>query len=165
MQHPPRNLDRPLIRRDAEGRERTAPDWESLTERLIREAQAAGHFDDLPLQGQPLPRDPVQYAGEMATAFHLLHNAGVAPPWVETDKHVRTVLDRIEDLVRRARRGSPAAGARLRDELEALADEHDAAARTLESMAPTPRQHRPLVERATLRARLEEALGDTGQQP
>ena len=164
MQQPPRYPDRPLIRRDADGRERTAPDWESLTERLIREAQAAGHFDDLPLQGQPLPRDPLQHAGEMATAFRLLHNAGMAPPWVETDKHARAVLERIEDLIRRARRGSPAAGPRLRGELEALADEHDAAARRLESMAPTPRQHRPLADRTTLRARLEAALGDTGPQ-
>ena len=76
MSRPQPGRDRPIVRRDAEGRPRTAPDWETLTERLIREAQEAGHFDDLPGHGEPLDLPETTYAGEMALAHHLLRNAG-----------------------------------------------------------------------------------------
>jgi hypothetical protein len=152
------------VRRDADGIERTAPTWESLTERLIREAQDEGRFDDLPGQGRPLHLDDDVLAGEMAMAHHLLRNAGAAPPWIETDKSVRRQRERIEELLQRARRSSPLAADRLRSELEQLADAHDEAVRHLESLAPTPRQRRATLDRAQLRARLAGALGARGDR-
>ncbi len=153
---------RPLFRRDADGGARTAPSWETLTERLIREAQEEGRFADLPGHGQPLDLTDDSLAGDKALAHHLLRNAGVAPPWIETDKDARAALVAIDGLLARAARSGPFAAGRLRDELEALADRHDDAARRLESLAPSPRQHRPPLDRVRLRRRLEEALDHGG---
>lgn len=125
-----RSPDKPLVRRDADGRQGTAPTWETLTERLIREAQADGRFDDLPDQGQPLRLEDDVYAGEMATAQRVLRDAGAAPLMAS----------------------------RLRSELERLADSHDDAVRRLEGLAPTPRQQRPCTDREALRARLDAVL-------
>jgi DnaJ homologue, subfamily C, member 28, conserved domain len=69
------------IRRDGEGKPAVGPTWESLTERLIREAMERGEFDDLPYKGERLPIDDDTYAGDKALAFHVLRNAGAAPPW------------------------------------------------------------------------------------
>ncbi len=155
----PRRPDQPpLIHRDAESRERTAPDWETLTERLIREAQEDGAFDDLPDHGRPLSLDEDRYAGDMAMANHVLRNAGAAPPWIETDKEVRHHLDAIESLLERASRSPAAARPRLERELTSLADAHDDAVTRLEGLAPSSRQHRARLDRALLGARLAEAL-------
>lgn len=159
MTRPRPPQQQPLIRRDAEGRERTAPSWESLTERLIREAAEAGHFDDLPGHGRPLRLDEDRYAGDMALANHVLRNAGAAPPWIETDKEARRHLEAIEALLTRARRSPPSAGERLDRELRLLADAHDDAVARLEGLAPTARQHRCRLDRAQLWMRLEAALG------
>jgi len=159
-----RNDGRPLVRRDADGHERTASSWESLTERLIREAQEAGAFDDLPGQGQPLELEDDSHAGDMATANHILRNAGAAPPWIEADKAVRRSLDAIEALIARAGRSPAAASPRLERELAKLADTHDAAVSQLEGLAPTVRQQRRRLDRAKSHARLLKALSD-GQRP
>lgn len=158
MQRLRQPADRPLIRRDAEGGERTAPNWETLTERLIREAQAEGHFDDLPGHGRPLELEDDVLAGEMAMAHHILRNAGAAPPWIETDKQVRVLLERIEVLIARARHAPAGAGARLERELDSLAAAHDEAVVRLDGLAPTPRQQRPRLDRERLRQRLRIAL-------
>ena len=152
--------DAPLIRRDAEGRERTAPDWETLTERLIREAQEAGRFDDLPAHGQPLDVPDDSLAGEMALAHHVLHNAGVAPAWIETDKEVRVARASIEALIEQASRSPSMARPRLESELERIADAHDAAVRRLEVMAPPAQPSRWLADRPALRRRLALAFAD-----
>jgi len=73
---PRRGSDHWFIHRDADGRPRLAPDRETLTERLIREAQEAGRFDDLPGHGRPLVLDDDTHAGEMALANLVLRNAG-----------------------------------------------------------------------------------------
>jgi len=150
--------DRPLIRRDAAGNERTAPRWETLTERLIREAVEEGAFDDLPDHGRPLRPDDETYAGDMAAANRVLRNAGAAPPWVETDKEVRQRLEAIEGLLVRASRSPAAASQRLQRELDALADAHDDAVTRLEGIAPTARQQRARLDRDVLRQRLTSAL-------
>ena len=62
----------------------------------------------------------------MALAHHLLHGAGVAPEWIETDKEVRALRARIERLLERAVGSGRIATASLGTELERLADEHDA---------------------------------------
>ncbi|MEX1345361.1 MAG: DUF1992 domain-containing protein, partial [Candidatus Limnocylindrales bacterium] len=147
MIRPRRSVERPLVRRDAEGRERTAASWESLTERLIREAVDAGAFADLPYRGRPLRLDEDRYAGDMALANHLLRNAGVAPPWIETDKEARRQLHALEALLRRARRSPPSAAERLERELDQVADAHDDAVARLEALAPSARQHRGRLDR------------------
>ena len=153
-----RQPSKPLIRRDAEGHERTAPSWESLTERLIREAQESGAFDDLPRQGQSLALEDDRYAGDMALAHHVLRNAGAAPPWIEADKEARRQLEAIETLLARAARAPADAGPRLERELERLAQRYDQTVLRLEAMAPTARQQRSRLHRDTLRARLRDAL-------
>lgn len=165
MTHPRRTSAQPLIRRDAEGHGRTAPSWDSLTERLIREAQEAGTFDELPGRGRPLRLDDDRYAGEMALANHVLRNAGAAPPWIEADKEVRQHLDAIEALLIRAERSPASARTRLERSLAGLADAHDDAARRLEGLAPTARQHRPRLDRERLRSRLLAALGPHRETP
>jgi hypothetical protein len=146
------------VRRDADGSKRTAATWESLTERLIREAQEDGHFDDLPGHGRPLVLDDDRYAGDMATANRLLRNAGATPAWIETDRAARDAEARIERLITQAAVASPAAGAHLARKLTALLDEHADAIDRLATQAPGPRQQRLPLSRAKLRRRLEEAL-------
>lgn len=149
------------FRRDPDGDEQTASSWESLTERLIREAQEAGQFADLPCQGMPLPPND-GHAGEMALAHHVLHNAGLAPPWIEADKQVRRSRAQIEALLEQATRVGPAASPRLRREMEAHLRDHDDAVERLEYLAPTARQQRRRLDRAVLQKRLASALGEAG---
>ena len=48
--------NKPLVhRRGPDGRMQVGPDWETLTDRQIREAMDDGQFDNLPHQGEPLP--------------------------------------------------------------------------------------------------------------
>lgn len=155
---------RPLVRRDPDGVECTAPSWESLTERLIREAQEAGEFDELADHGRPLRLEDDRLAGDMAPAHHVLRNAGASPPWIETDKQLRRQLDAIETLLERARFAPRSARTRLERELETLADAHDDAVAQLEVLAPTARQHRARLGRRRLQARLRGALGDGGSR-
>ncbi len=158
MSQPRRPHERPIVRRDAEGEERTAPSWETLTERLIREAQEDGDFDGLPGHGRPLRLDDDRYAGDMALANHVLRNAGAAPPWIETDKEIRRHLGAVSSLLAQARRSPASALMRLERELERLADEHDEAVARLEGLAPTARQQRRPLDRDLWRRRLREAL-------
>lgn len=52
-------------------------------ERLIRAAQEAGAFDNLPGFGKPLPKDPSGgLAGDRWMAHHTLKQAGFAPEWI-----------------------------------------------------------------------------------
>lgn len=142
-----------MLRRDPDGAERIAPSWESLVERLIREAQEEGRFDDLPSHGEPLQLPEDLATGDLAMAHHLLRNAGVAPPWIEADKEVRALEDDIQRHVERATSAPPTAWARLSGRLDELVDQHDRAVTRLASLAPTPRQHRRRLDRAALRAR------------
>ena len=158
MSRPRHPAERPLIRRDADCGERTAPSWETLTERLIREAQAEGRFDDLPGHGRPLELEDDSHAGEMALAHHVLRNAGAAPPWIETDKQVRVLLERIEGLMAAAACSPASAAGRLQRELAELADAHDEAVVRLDGLAPTERQQRTRLDRDRLRRRLRAAL-------
>jgi len=135
---------RPATHLDAEGRRVAAPTWEGLVERLIREAMEDGQFEDLPHQGERLPADDDAYAGDQALAFHVLRNAGAAPPWIEADKDVRRLLERREALFARA--DSPTTTRlhrdRLRKELGLLVAEVNVAIGRLNAQAPTDRQHR-----------------------
>jgi hypothetical protein len=152
---------RPVVHRDAEGNARVAPAWEPLVERLIREAQEAGRFDDLPDRGRPLRLIDDLAAGEMATAYQVLRNAHVAPPWIEADKEVRAHRHAIEALLEAAPRTRPVERARLVRRLFELADEHDRAVARLDILAPSPRRQRRPLDRAKLKERLDAALHTT----
>ncbi len=153
--------NKPLVhRRGPDGRMEVGPDWETLIERQIRGAMADGKFENLPHQGEPLPKDDNPYAGDQDLAFHVLKNYGVAPPWIEADKEVRSLLDRMSGILRRAETGaSPIASARRRDraELEGLVTRVNAASARVNAEAPTDRQHRRPLSAAVELARYDEA--------
>ncbi len=147
-------------RRGADGRMQVGPDWETLIERQIREAVGEGQFDNLPHQGEPLPNDDNPWAGEWGLAYHVLRNAGVAPPWIEADKEVRELLGRRDAILARAAAGpAPSAFARRRDRatLEELVAHINAAIARVNAEAPTDRQHRRPLALADEIARYDEA--------
>jgi hypothetical protein len=118
---------------------------ETLLDRQIREAVEAGKFDNLPHQGTPLPNDENPYAAEWGLAFHVLRNAGFAPPWIEADKEVRALLARRDAILARVATGpSPSENARCRDRiaLEHLVVAINASIARVNAEAPSPRQHR-----------------------
>jgi DnaJ homolog subfamily C member 28 len=127
---------------------------ETLIDRQIREAVEAGSFDNLPHQGEPLPNDENPHAGDWGLAFHMLRNAGFAPPWIEADKAVRALLARRDAILGRAAEGPPPSEiARRRDlrTLEQLVAEINASIAQVNAAAPSSRQQRqPLVLAAEL---------------
>ena len=134
--------------------------WESLIERQIREAQEAGAFDDLPHQGEPLPRIDDAYAGEQAAAFRILRSAGIAPGWIEADKEVRALAAERDRVFARAARTSPLMRRRERELLEKIVRAHNAAVARLNHEAPSERLHRlPFDLRADV-ARLDATWRD-----
>jgi Domain of unknown function (DUF1992) len=145
-------------RRDGEGKLQVGPTWESLIERQIREAMDEGAFEELPYQGQPLPLEDISAAGDRALAFHVLRNAGVAPPWIEADKEVRALLAERDVLLARAAGAGPVARPRLRRDLERIVASANRAIARLNVEAPTERQHRRPLDHAAELARLEAAF-------
>ena len=152
---------RPIRSIDEQGVPDIMPARESLIDRQIREATAEGKFDDLPYQGAPLPREDDAQAGEWALAFHVLRNAGFAPPWIEADKEVRRLLERRDTILARAAAGStpPSQLDRQRDR-EAVAGLVVAINRAIDHLnaeAPTDRQHRRPLSASGELARYDEA--------
>jgi hypothetical protein len=159
------------IHRDGSGEKIAAPSWESLTDRLIREAQERGEWDTGAWAGRRLPAQDGAYDSELAAGNAVLRNAGVAPPWIETDKEARRLLDERDRLLAAAGRASAAAGtsragrtspveaASLRRRFTAVVDQLDAVLLRLETEAPTPAQQRPRIDRTAELAAFERALG------
>jgi hypothetical protein len=136
------------------------PSRESLIDRQIREAQAAGKFDDLPYRGERIPLEDDSLAGEWALAHHILKNARMVPPWIATDREVRELLDRRDAVLARAPRAASAiARERDRRDLARIVDEANRAIAILNSEAPTDRQHRRRLDPAAELAALERAHG------
>ena len=115
----------------------------------------AGSFEDLPHRGQRLPLDDDAAAGEWALAHRMLRNAGMAPPWIESDKDARRLLADIEALMDRAPRTSPLSQARERANLTRFVDEANRAIARVNAEAPTPAQHRRPVDLEAVLERLE----------
>ena len=130
---------------------------ETLIERKIREAMEEGAFDDLPHQGARLPIQDDSAAGDWALAYRMLRNAGAAPPWIESDKAVRALLDERDRLVARATRRGAAGHAQSRVELARIVEAANRAIERVNAEAPTDRQHRRPLDVATELARLEGA--------
>jgi hypothetical protein len=130
---------------------------DTLVERIIRGAQERGAFDDLPYQGEPLPRVDDAAAGDMASAFRILRNANAAPPWIEADKDVRRFLADREQLLERAGRAGVLSRQRYRDQLRTLVHDHNRAVFVLNHEAPADRFHRRPLDLAAELAALEES--------
>ena len=146
------------MRREADGRVQTGRSWESLVERQIREAMEAGGFDDPPYRGQALPIEDDSAAGEWALAHRMLKNAGVAPPWIESDKEARRALAVLDVLLERAARSTPGARDRIRRDHAAAVDAANCAIGRVNAEAPTDRQHRRLLDPEIERERLERSF-------
>jgi hypothetical protein len=122
------------------------PARESLLDRQIRDAQEAGAFDDLPYQGERLPLEDDSAAGDWALAYRMLRNARFAPPWIETDKEVRGLLEERDAVLARAPRSRAIGRERDRAELTRIVTATNAAIFRLNHEAPTDRQHRRLLD-------------------
>jgi hypothetical protein len=144
------------MRRDRQGNLSAGPTWESLSERLIREAMERGEFDNLPYRGQRLPLEDETYAGDRALVFHVLKNAGVAPPWIEADKEARRLLETRDRLLDRAPDArTELARDRLRRELRRVVADANAAIERLNAEAPSLAQHRRRLDPDSELARLQ----------
>jgi hypothetical protein len=155
---------RPAVRRDADGGVRIGTTWESVTERLIREAQEAGEFDDLPGRGRRLLLDDDPREGEQGLAFHILRTNDAVPPWIAADREARRCADLVErilgDAGTAAHRGgvTPATRARYQARLTRAIAEHMSAVESLNALAPSLALHRLRPDVARLEARLQRAL-------
>jgi len=146
------------IHRDGGGEKVAAPTWESLADRLIREAQERGEWETGDWSGRRLPAQDGAYEHELAAGHAILRNAGVGPAWVETDKEARRLLAERDRLLAVAGR-TVAAGARpLRARFAALLGDLDRVLLRLETEAPTAAQQRPRIDRAVELARFERML-------
>jgi len=145
-------------RKDAEGRPQTAHSWESLVERQIREAMDQGAFEDLPYRGERLPIEDDSAAGDWAMAHRMLKSAGIAPPWIESDKEARRQMAELEALIERAPRMSPLSHRRARADLAGIVAAANRAIERVNAEAPTDRQHRRPLDQAAEAARLEAAF-------
>jgi hypothetical protein len=79
-------------------------DWGSHTDRMIREAQARGDFDNLPGTGKPILLEENVFAGEMEGAYRVASNANAAPLWITLDKEVSQDLDDLATMLERTAR-------------------------------------------------------------
>jgi len=78
-------------------------DRESLIDRIIREAQASGAFDNLPGAGKPLDLVENPHAPrDWRLAFHVLENAGYGPAWIEKRKLIEADLESAREICRRS---------------------------------------------------------------
>ena len=136
---------------------------QTLIERQIREAIEEGRFDDLPHQGARLPLEDDSAAGEWALAHRMLRNAGAAPPWIESDKAARALLDERDRLLERVPRMSARAHSRAREELLRIVHAANLAIERVNAEAPTDRQHRRRLDPAAELDRFERAA--RGESP
>ncbi len=142
-----------------------------MTERLIREAQEAGDFDDLPGRGRRLELDDDPREGELGLAFHILRTNDATPPWIAADREVRRCADRVERLLAdatalgRRPRTTPAARDRFRRRLEEALRDHARAVEALDATAPSVTLHRRRLDREATMARLDRALEGAEPSP
>ena len=74
-----------------------AKDFHMLVEARIKEAAVKGSFDNLPGQGKPLPKDPLEglpYEDRIAALIHRI--AGTAPEEVELIREIAELRDARE---------------------------------------------------------------------
>ena len=161
LARPSRGSRRSLIKVDEAGVPDIMPARASLIDRQLQQAMAEGQFDNLPGQGKPIPRDDNPLAGEWGLAFHVLKNAGFAPPWVEDDKEARKLLEKRDAILARAAAGpTPPLPARRkfdREALEALVVEANKVITRANYEAPTLQQQRRFLSTDEELAKYDEA--------
>ncbi|HEY8823987.1 MAG TPA: DnaJ family domain-containing protein [Candidatus Limnocylindria bacterium] len=69
-------------------------------EARVRELHEAGELSGLPGEGQPLPPDPDDHAGEAWAARHVLRTSGARPLWADLR---RDITERRARIVTRLR--------------------------------------------------------------
>lgn len=76
-------------------------DFGSIVEKILREAQANGKFDNLAGSGRPLKLDDANEASEDWAANHLLQNQNLRPAWLEEDLAIQAELEQARQKLRR----------------------------------------------------------------
>ena len=73
--------------------------FDSIAERKIAEAIAAGEFDGLPGAGRPLELDDDSHVPEdLRAAYRILKNAGYVPPEVQTLNQIAQLERLVNDV-------------------------------------------------------------------
>jgi hypothetical protein len=103
---------------------------ENWIDQAIREGQERGEFDNLSGTGKPQAFDSNPHGADWESGFRVLKNAGMAPAWIEIDKEIRALRERMTDLTERT------------------------AAFIAENTAPTTPKYTELPARTSLRTRL-----------
>ncbi len=134
------------LHRDGSGARTAGPTWESLADRLIREAQERGEWEAGGWVGRRLPAQDGAYEAPEAAAHAVLVNAGCAPDWIATDLEIRRLLAESERMRAAAARAGALGRAALRRRYAVVVADLDAALRRLEIEAPTPAQQRPRID-------------------
>jgi hypothetical protein len=78
------------------------PSGPSWIDEAIAEARERGEFDNLPGRGEPLQIKENPLAGDWEMAFHVLENAGMAPPWMEMSREIREGMAQLAEIRERA---------------------------------------------------------------
>jgi DnaJ family protein C protein 28 len=76
-------------------------DFDRIVEKILREAQANGKFDNLPGSGRPLKLDDANENSEDWAANHLLQNQNLRPAWLEEDLAIQAELEQARKKLRR----------------------------------------------------------------
>lgn len=75
-------------------------DFGSIVEKILREAQANGKFDNLAGSGRPLKLDDANEQSEDWAANHLLQNQNLRPAWLEEDLAIQAELEQARKKLR-----------------------------------------------------------------
>ncbi len=130
-----------------EAHELTESVMEKVANRKIREAMAAGEFDDLPGHGAPLPADAAEQqhhaaaGGAAAASTRMVHkvmkNANVKPEFIAVGKQLRADLRTFKEEAAAVPAGGGDRAAALTDRVSAL----NARIRNFNVTCPVPNMH------------------------
>jgi Domain of unknown function (DUF1992) len=73
-------------------------------DKIIREAEARGDFDNLPGKGKPLPLDYDPTPAELKLGYSMLKNAGYVPTEVQWLKDIDALNEELAGCTNEARR-------------------------------------------------------------
>jgi hypothetical protein len=119
--------------------------WESIAERKIREAMAAGEFDHLPRHGEPIPLDQNPFEdSSLWMAQPLLRVNGFAPAWIEEANDIDREIARFRSELAKARR-LPSRRQRA-DEFHRRCADINRRILTYNLKSPGPRFHKSLID-------------------
>ncbi|MBI3362941.1 MAG: DUF1992 domain-containing protein [Chloroflexi bacterium] len=77
---------------------------ETWLDKIIREAQERGEFDNLPGEGKPIALGGNSFEDPAwRLANHLLKNGGFVPDWIELDREIRGAVDEAREALARSR--------------------------------------------------------------